>query len=335
MSYNYTLKYKTFDELLAEAVVDFQMYDLENFIEPQQLIKVAKRVNYDLGLRIFQTAEAVLELEKGNAKLPDNFYVLNFALACAHFTVDTVLPQGTHIEDRLIPAYNPGPPAVDLCAAPTVNCTKCTPNPCECNSGCSTPSSPCSDLTHNPSQPYGDVCNKPRVYLDCTNNCYELIQIVKTERRTYKQLAPVKVVSNAMTVDCDCPNVNMSCEIKVWIKDNYIYSNVPHLKLYINYQGMLENDNGELMVPDHDLLNEYYEYALKQRILENLIMNDEPVSPAKIQLIEQRYREARNKALSVVNTPNFSELKQIWETNRKAQYHKYYNMFKSYNYRIR
>ena len=48
MSYNYTLKYKTFDQLLEEVSVDFSNYNLMNMIEPHQLIKVAKRVNYDL-----------------------------------------------------------------------------------------------------------------------------------------------------------------------------------------------------------------------------------------------------------------------------------------------
>jgi hypothetical protein len=49
----------------------------------------------------------------------------------------------------------------------------------------------------------------------------------------------------------------------------------------------------------------------------------------KMQLIEQRLRAARNNALTIVNTPNFSEMKKLWETNRKAQYGRYYNMFKS------
>ena len=30
-----------------------------------------------------------------------------------------------------------------------------------------------------------------------------------------------------------------------------------------------------------------------------------------------------------MNTPDFAELKKMWTVNRKAQYHNYYNMFKS------
>jgi len=333
MSYNYTLKYRTFEQLLEEIHVDFQNYNLESFIEPHQLIKVAKRVNYDLGLRIFQTKEDVLEVEKGRVKLPDDFYVLNFALICDEYTVQQAMPQGTWIEERpLIPQYQSQPGTINTCEAPTVNCQKCTPNPCQCQQSCCPPANtdPCAGLEFNPNAPYGDYCNKPRVFLNCKNECYELVQIVKSETRTYKRLFQVRIINNPQTIDCDCPNLYWNSEFVAWIKGNYIYTNFDCGKLYINYQGMMEDEDGNLLVPDHDMINEYYEYAFKQRILENLIMNDEPQAAAKLQLIEQRYRAARNYALSIVNTPNWSEFKQMWETNRKAQYAKYYNMFKSY-----
>jgi hypothetical protein len=91
----------------------------------------------------------------------------------------------------------------------------------------------------------------------------------------------------------------------------------------------MEDDNGNLLVPDHDLINEYYEYAFKSRILENLLMNGEDVSQ-RMQLIEGRLKAARNQALSLVNTPNFSELEEIWWTNRRAMHSKYYDMFTSH-----
>ena len=80
MSYNYTLRYRTFDQLLSDIQVDFQNLALQDMIEPQQLIKVAKRVNYDLGLRIFKTKEVLLEVEKFRVRLPDDFFTLNFLI---------------------------------------------------------------------------------------------------------------------------------------------------------------------------------------------------------------------------------------------------------------
>ena len=58
-------KFRTFDQLLEDVMVDFQTYALEGMIEPAQLIKVATRVNYDLGLRIHRTKEIVLDIGSG------------------------------------------------------------------------------------------------------------------------------------------------------------------------------------------------------------------------------------------------------------------------------
>ena len=51
-----------------------------------------------------------------------------------------------------------------------------------------------------------------------------------------------------------------------------------------------------------------------------------------MQLIEQRLRAARNNALSIVNTPNFKEMYELWKNNRRAMYARYYDMFKSHYY---
>lgn len=327
MSYNYTLKYKTFDQLIAEVSLDFPKYDLEHFIDNAQLIKVAKRVSYDLGLRIQMTKEALLEVEKGRVKLPDDFFTLNFALICDEQHVEVVLPQGTNIQE--IPVeYKETPPVIDGCALPTINCQKCQPNPCTCS--CEPQPAACSTIEYNPLVPYGDHCQKPRVFINCKNECYELVQIVKTHTYSYKRLLPLRILENPQSIECDCPNLYMNTANQAWIKDGFLYTTFKTGKVYINYQGTLEDQDGNLLVLDHDMINEYYEYALKQRIIENMIMTDEQVNPAKIQLVEQRYRAARNYALSIVNTPNFSEMKRLWQTNRKAQYSKYYDMFKSY-----
>ena len=128
---------------------------------------------------------------------------------------------------------------------------------------------------------------------------------------------------------CDCPNVNEQAADIAEIKDGFILTTFTTGKAYISYQGAMEDTEGNLLVLDHPYCNEYYEYALKQRILENMLFAGENVSN-QLGLVEGRLRAARNNALSFVNTPDFRELQKMWSVNRKAQYHNYYNMFKSY-----
>ena len=321
MSYNYPLKYRTFDQLMADVKSDFKKYDLQNLIDEQDMIKITKAVNYDLGLRINQTKEAVLEVEKGRVRLPLDFYTVNFMLICGQYSIKEYVPQGTHIEERIIdpviPEYQQAPPPVNLdaCEPPEVDpcdpCLQCG-NPC-CTDTCG----PCSS-------------NEASCSLNCKGEQFQLVQVLKHETRVYTVLQPLRLLENAMEIECDCPNLYWESPNTAWIKDGWLYTNFKTGKVYINYQGLMEDAEGNLMVLDHDMINLYYEYALKRRIIENLIMDDQPVSPTKIQLVETRYKENRTYALSIVNTPNFSEMKEMWKKNRKAMYHKYYNMFKSY-----
>jgi hypothetical protein len=279
------LKYRTFNQLLEDVSVDFSMYALENMIEPQQLIKVVQRVNYDLGLRINMTKEVVLDIVNRKVRLPDDFSVLNYAMLCGSYTVTQPAMSGTHREDVVVP-FVPGP--LDPC----------------------TPAN------------------------TCLTQCGDLLQVIQTtqfETRTYEINTVISLDNNSKTISCDCPNLTWQSPYRGQLKNGYIFLNLDSGKLYVNYQGTMEDEEGNLMVLDNPYVNEYYEYALKQRLLENLYMNGEDVVQ-KLNLIEQRLRAARNNALSLVNTPNFAEMYKMWEMNRKAQYNKYYDMFKSYNH---
>jgi hypothetical protein len=332
MDFNYTLRYRTFDQLLEDVTVDMHTFALENMIEPQTLIKLVKKLNYDLGLRINQTREVILEVCHGKVKLPDDFYVFNYALLCAEFDLATSYggpAGGTNIQE--VP-YKEFPSTVDQCAPPSVNCRTCNSNPCNNTAACDL-NYPIVDpipTEYDPNNPYGDTCIPPRVFMNCKGEKWELTQVVsRTETRTYRRLIPLKMKAS-QNIECDCPNLYMNTTFEGFLKDGFLFVNFQTGNVYLNYQGALEDDAGNLLVPDHDLLNEYYEYALKMRILENLYMNGEDVAQ-RMTLIEQRLRAARNQALSLVNTPNFKEMEKLWWTNRRAQYNKYYDMFKSYS----
>jgi hypothetical protein len=166
--------------------------------------------------------------------------------------------------------------------------------------------------------------------MNCKGEKWELIQVLNTGvTRTYTTLTPLRMKAS-QNIECDCPNLYYNTPNEGWLKGGFLFTTFQTGKVYLNYQGAMEDDNGDLLVPDHDLINEYYEYAIKSRILENLYMNGEDVAQ-RMQLIEQRVKTSRNAALSFINTPNFREMEKLWWTNRKAMYSKYYDMFKSYS----
>lgn len=296
---NTELKYRTFNELLSEVGADLIMYNNENLIEPSQLIKVAQRVNYDLGLRINGTKNVILDVENYKVKLPDDFYVINYAYLCINWETCYPAMSGRHTENVIVNPENP--------------CTKCCQTDCNC------------EFTY---------------VQECQNGEKIFVQVVEkrtTEVRVYRSFRKVEIATSTdkwSALNTLAPLQGIyedpwrESGFRIYIRNGFLYTNFEKGKLYMSYQGALEDNEGNLLVLDHPMINEYYEYAIKQRVLENLYMNGEDVTQ-RMQLIEQRLRAARNNALTIVNTPNFSEMYQLWKTNRKAMYSKYYDMFKA------
>ena len=289
------LNYRTFSDLLNEVGLDLPVMSSEGMIEPAQLIKIAQKINYDLGLRIHSEKNAIVEICNGKAKLPDDFYVLNNALICNKYIIQNPIIIGRQTEDTL------------------VACLKC-------HKPCTTPDDPC----HKPDE----CCRCNTVY---TNDCGDSYEVVEKRAgyhtHVYKEFEYL-TFERGKHVDESCPNVHLQSRYNAKIKNGFIYTNLQNGKVFVSYMGAMEDDEGNLLVLDHPMINEYYEYAIKEKILENLFMEDENVG-TKLQLIQSKLRPARNYALSIVNTPDFDELKSVFEMNRKRMYTKYYSMFYS------
>jgi len=286
-------KYRTFSQLMEDVSIDFSNYALEGMIEPAQLIKVATRVNYDLGLKIHRTKEVVIDIEHGKGQLPFDFQYLNYAFKCGEYTVNNTMPSGTHVE--------------------TFNDVPYVPAPGE--------SVPCED---------GEACKDVCVVKTCNDtNSYQLVQRVGAGQfRTFTDWTELRI-KNVNDKVCYCPSLGAQAVDIAEIKDGFLITTFNTGKVYLSFQGAMENSAGDLLVLDQPYCNEYYEYAMKQRILENMVWNGENVSQQS-GLVETRLRAARNNALSFVNTPDFAEMRKVWTMNRRAQYHNYYNMFLSY-----
>lgn len=359
-------QYRTFDELLDSVKIDLHTFDLEGMISSQQLIKVAMRVNYELGLKINPSKSKPIEINKGKGKLPEDFDVLNFALLCEGNTTyvplvdsktytDGIL-EGTLLAQKMymltgggstINQYNETKtltPGINTITH-NLNTTNLlvqafgtdgnllsfeiefiTNNKFEINnnSGLTIPSVKFVVIGGRP----GTVPSvKTSIQLVDNSTSTGAIYVTNGRRYDYDTLIPMRI-EKSKSVSNDCFNLNSSNYYSAVLKNGFLVTNFDTGLVYINYQSLMEDDDGNLLVMDHPFANEFYEYALKQRIYENLLMNGENVA-GMLQIVEQRLRTSRNNALSFINTPDFNEMKKVWEMNRKAQYNKYYDMFKS------
>lgn len=158
------------------------------------------------------------------------------------------------------------------------------------------------------------------VYITDAGDAYDVVEKKNYIEYRFRIVSPVTLK--------DTPSMVNTEGIKADIKGEYLKLNVSSGYLYFNYEGMLEDEEGNLLVLDHDLVNDYYEYAFKRRIIENLIFNGEEATMGnKLALVESRYKESRKEALSVANMFDFSEIEETINMNRQAQFKRYYSIF--------
>lgn len=361
--FNYTLRYRKLQDLLDAIAIDLRNYDMQNLLEPAEIIKIVFKCNYDLGLRVYSTNETTLDVREGVAKLPDSFFAINFALFCGDSVKQISAVQGKQISMEKIkesfsinnwidgPQINPCDKLecdVPKPIVPTNDCsegnnviinnqmTALTPNDCclPCDSGVKGINDDHIEEIINVNTSTNICPAKRKVYLDCKGDMWEVYEIHRTETLRYRWLIPLDI--DLMYSDrkyCDgCFPLFRGSPNKIQIRNGWLYCAFKEGKIYINYQGYPEDEDGEIMVPDHPMLNEYYEYAVKLRIFENLLLNGDEVSDKKLQLTEMRYREARRIANGIVNTPSFREMALLWEQNRKMFMNKYYGLMNRHIY---
>lgn len=371
---NIELKYRTFDSLLSSVSSDLRVFSEEGMIEPAWLIKVARRVNYDLGLRIYQTKETIIDIENGYGKLPEDFYVLDFALLLGKYR--EIIPEdwkGRVTENINVPCEIPTPPTsnchcwtaiaglggaqtkiiycdsttasifipqgtMEICAisieqVPNLTLTTdhyCVPTgvlntwTCDVPATCATCATTSTLLPTNTCTPEEDPFFQRGVYSTCGDNCVKVLDCRRSEVREYEWAAPLYITTQKYLDPGSFNHDFKACGYNGQIKNGYLYTSVKCAKCFIAYQGDLVDEEGNLLVLDHPEIRTYYEDALKEEIFRNLWYSGEEVEN-KLKYSEERTKQSRLRALSIVNMPNFSEMMDVHMMNRRMQYARYYD----------
>lgn len=167
----------------------------------------------------------------------------------------------------------------------------------------------------------------------CKDLCCNTMWAVK-----YQNTEPVTkietIVPLSMSTNCQNHSTNYCPRSKgqysVDIQENIIKTSFDEGEIFLCYLGLLEDENGDPMIPFHPLLNDYYEYSLKERVLENIYLNSESDVLQKLQYITAKKKEAYLDAWQFSGTPEYGELERIYKQRTFDFYNKWHKMF--YNY---
>lgn len=182
---------------------------------------------------------------------------------------------------------------------------------------------------------YKDVTCKdksPCALCTCESDCGEFVIFQKCPdsfvEYTYYDL--VKLVGTPTgVINSGCFNLTAQSINEISIKNGWLYSNFESGFIYINYVSDMVDEDGNLLVIDHDLINPYYEASCIYKIYRTLYSNHEGDELQRMQFWKQELKEAKALAANVRSTPEYNVLTDLFRHNRKKFYNKYIRYFET------
>lgn len=271
-----SLRYITFDQLMASVESDFSSFTDNGMIDRGKAIKIVRKVNEDIGLKIYQEHCAMIEICDFKGELPLDFMYLQMAVACTieHAYLHGGSVYGTHTIETDVPVHK--------------------------------------------------LASQGACMNEC-GGCYWVTQQYKDRVIKYDRLTPLKLCKKAKKYCADnCINLNWDkAAYDIDIEDGKIITGFREGKIYISYLSDMVDEEGNLILIDHPLTTEFYEYSVKKHFLENFMMNNDAEVSQKLGYVKEELRQARIRALNFINTPEYCEIANVYEVNRRAFYNKY------------
>lgn len=176
--------------------------------------------------------------------------------------------------------------------------------------------------------PVSPLC--PSIEFLCRNPDYKCTpyQVWKKAKKEVINIMGVLRVSLTSSDYCSesCNTEKALNEMSITKEGDCYYINTAFQdgKVYIEYISQMLDDEGNILILDHPLTTEYYEYEIKMRILEDLWLNGQEEVLNRLKYIKEEVRKAKIIAKNFVNTFDFSELKQVYYANRRRMAEKYF-----------
>lgn len=284
------ISYITLDQLMASVESDISAFADARMVNRGQLIKVVRKVNEDLGLRINREKETLVDIQNYKGDLPEDFQFLQLALACGPVQLYHVKPDipGTHFEHRT--------------GKPTVL---------------------------NAEVPVQHFSSGSNVCMNSEGGCYWVAQKFQDRVVKYTDFTPLRLTRRSQKFCADtCVNSRLnSAAYDLDIDNGEMTVGFREGKIYMNYLTDMIDDDGNVLILDHPLTTEYYEYAVKKHILENIMLNNQADVAQKLMYIKNELRDARIRAHNFVGTIEYSQIQETFAANRRRFWNKYNSIF--------
>lgn len=257
-------------QIVAEIKTKLKVYDQQGLLDDISINNWIKENIKEFGGNIMNEYQIALRVEKGRAKLPDNFWALKAAVKCE---------QEGYVEAK-----------TEKHAQRRISYLEWTEIDDYYNWLEGKPCKEDEDTKYITETLFFQVPNKAYTFY-------------------YKQPQQLYLIPHVYTVRCDanCPNLTCESEYEISIDENhnYIHTNFNDGFIWLWYKGLPCDESGDLVIPstDRDKLKNYIVYFAIVRTLQDLLLSeDDPNIFNKLQvfqpLMDEYYYAAKSESIS-------------------------------------
>ena len=280
-------RYIKISEVMSSVKSDMSVYDDAGFMDEDRVIKIIRECNEKLGQRIYKSRECVLDIVNFKAEIPSDLYKIENIMASKVYNEVFMNPENEKYQHEIL--YEK--PKDDR---KIINYGKLG-----CKDSC-------------------DNC----FWIEDKKNTY-VHKMIRFEKFVPLQLS--NNLYNRCTEYSPCNLRDRSYKLDLE-NDNFKFS-FQEGKAYLCYLGDLISEDGEVEIPFHPMLNPYYEWAIKEKVFEDMFLNSEADVQQKLAYAAQKKREAHGSAWIFANSREVGEWNKIQKKKQQQYYQKWYSMY--------
>lgn len=290
MSNNIPWEYIKLSQVMASVTSDLSLYDDASLIDEDRIVKIIAECNEKLGERIYQSKACRIIVKDYIGPVPSDLWKIENMFATSTVTSPYIETEGGIVFGATQAVYTLGTPPKMLSGDRLIPVkTQCTT---------------CGDGYY--------ISTIERNYIE----------------KTYKHIYPL-ILSETVNSACAdyAPCTRWRGEYQVDMGDGEFKFSFKDGEVFVAYLGDMVDEEGEIVIPFHPRLNQYYEFAIKEKILEDIYLNSEADVAQKLQYVSQKKSAAYYDAWTYIQTAKAGQWTKMKKKAQMDYYNKWFRAF--------
>lgn len=124
-----------------------------------------------------------------------------------------------------------------------------------------------------------------------------------------------------------CPNMRVRGKYTVTIENDHINTPFRAGEIYIMYLGTMEDEDGNLLFPFHPLITPYYEWSIKEKVIQDAIFNSDDNYGDLFKLAQSERVKAWLDAYNITTEKGYGEYVDAQRKKELSYYNQYFKYF--------